>query len=186
MKKIVLLSDTHSYIGKDCLAYLKQADEIWHAGDIGNPEVIDIIEGLGKIVRFVYGNIDTPEVRRRTNYDLSFQCEGVNVYMIHIGGYPTRYYRKVKEKLINLKPDLYICGHSHILKVMKDSNLDLIHFNPGAVGRYGINQFRTILVFECNNGKIENLRAIDFGERSNVPKSNAIIQNTDWSSTQNK
>ncbi len=175
MKKIALISDTHSYIGKDAMEYLEKCDEIWHAGDIGSIATIDLLESIGKTLRIVSGNIDTREMRDRVNYDLSFDCEGVKVYMIHIGGYPGRYVKKVKQKLKDTKPDLYICGHSHILKVMRDKKLDLLHFNPGALGITGFNKFRTLLTFECNNGEIKNLKAIELSERTRPGKKNRIL-----------
>lgn len=186
MKKIILISDTHSYVGKDSMKYIEDCDEIWHAGDIGDPAVISLLESTGKILRIVSGNIDTNEVQEITNDDLLFTCEGVKVYMIHIGGYPGRYVKKIRKKLKEIQPDLYICGHSHILKVMRDKENGFLHFNPGAIGLSGFNKFRTLLSFECSNGKIENLKAVELGERTRPDKDNHIIFESNWSKVKAK
>ena len=113
-------------------------------------------------VRGVYGNIDGREIRNALARELYFQCEGVSVYMVHIGGYPGRYQREVKQKLLAYRPDLYICGHSHILKVMRDKELDLLHFNPGAIGNKGFHRKRTMLRFELDNGEVSDLRVLEY------------------------
>ncbi len=161
MKKILLLSDTHSYIDERILDYVKQADEVWHAGDIGNIQVLDALK-KHKPVRAVYGNIDETNVRLECPENLLFELEGVKVLMTHIGGYPPKYVARVKQLIKEFKPKLYICGHSHILKVMPDPQFQLIHMNPGAVGKHGFQQVRTMLRFELNNGKIENLEVVEF------------------------
>lgn len=164
MKKILLLSDTHSYIDDRILHYAKFNDEIWHAGDIGNISVTDELSKI-KPVRAVYGNIDGTEVRSTFPLDLNFEIEGVKVFMTHIAGYPNKYNARVKEEIIKNRPRLVICGHSHILKVMPDKKLNHIHMNPGAAGIYGFHQMRTMLQFELNAGKIENLNVIELGKR---------------------
>ena len=168
MKKILLFSDTHSYLGEDVISHLRQADEIWHAGDIGSMELLDQISSLGNTLRVVYGNIDDKEIRNKTTLNQQFELEGVNVFMTHIGGYPSRYTKRVSKILQTTKPDLYICGHSHILKVMKDKELGVLHMNPGACGIVGFHKFRTLLKFELHEGKIQNLNAIELGLRSTV------------------
>lgn len=164
MKKITLISDTHSYMGEDILEHCKEADEIWHGGDLGSMEVLEILEGI-KPVKAVYGNIDDHNIRRAVPLNLEFDCEGVKVFMTHIGGYPPRYTKRVRALLEEIKPDLYICGHSHICKVMPDKSLDLLHMNPGACGHKGFHRIRTILKFDCSEGKIENLRVVELGDR---------------------
>ncbi|GGE32806.1 metallophosphoesterase family protein [Psychroflexus planctonicus] len=162
--RILLLSDTHSYIDEKILKYVKQADEVWHAGDIGDLAVTDAIEEL-KPLRAVFGNIDSYEIRNQFPEDQRFVVEGVDVWITHIGGYPKRYSPRVKQKIYHHPPKLFICGHSHILKVMNDKDLGLLHMNPGAVGKHGFHQKRTMLRFEINAGKIENLEVVDFGKR---------------------
>ncbi|MCK7591362.1 metallophosphatase family protein [Subsaxibacter sp. CAU 1640] len=161
MKKILLLSDTHSYIDDDILKYVKQADEVWHAGDIGDLKVTDAIKRL-KPLRAVYGNIDDAKARVEFPEHNRFFCEEVDVLMTHIGGYPGKYNIKVREMLYENPPRLFICGHSHILKVMPDKNLNLLHMNPGAVGKHGFQQVRTMLRFTIDSKKIENLEVIEF------------------------
>lgn len=164
--KIGLISDSHSYIGEDVLHHLRDCDEIWHAGDIGKVEVIEQLETLGHKLRVVFGNIDTKALQIEFPEDCLFELEGLKIFMTHIGGYPPRYTRRVREILERERPNLYICGHSHILKVMPDRNLDLLHMNPGAFGYHGIHQIRTILTFEINNTKISNVNAVELGPRS--------------------
>lgn len=164
MTKILLLSDTHSYIDDRILKYASEADEIWHAGDVGEIKVADELQAI-KPLRAVYGNIDNAEVRGEFPLNRIFSVDGVKVVMTHIGGYPGRYNARVKELLINEKPKLYICGHSHILKVMHDKKLNLLHMNPGAAGIHGFHQVRTMLRFTLDNGKIDNLEVIELGKR---------------------
>lgn len=161
MKKILLLSDTHSYIDDDILKYVKQADEVWHAGDIGDLKVTDAIKKL-KPLKAVYGNIDDAKARVEFPEHNRFFCEEVDVLITHIGGYPGKYNIRVREMLYENPPRLFICGHSHILKVMPDKNLNLLHMNPGAVGKHGFQQVRTMLRFTIDGKKIENLEVIEF------------------------
>ncbi len=161
MKKILLLSDTHSYIGNDILKHVKKADEVWHAGDIGDTKVTDAIKQL-KPLRAVYGNIDGHEVRAEFSENNRFTCEGVDVWITHIGGYPNKYNYRIKEEIISNPPNVFICGHSHILKVMPDKKLNLLHMNPGAIGKHGFHNVRTMLRFEIDNKKIQNLEVIEF------------------------
>lgn len=164
MKKILLLSDTHDYMDDRILDYASQADEIWHAGDIGTTKVSDALKAV-KPFRAVYGNIDGTDVRAEFPLNNIFEVEGVKVVITHIGGYPPKYSARVKKLLQKEKPKIYICGHSHILKVMPDKELNLIHMNPGAAGNIGFHQIRTMLRFTLDNGKIENLEVVELGTR---------------------
>ncbi len=164
MKKILLLSDTHSYIDDRILEYAKNADEIWHSGDFGNLEIIDELKKTGKL-RGVFGNIDDAKIKAEFPEIAIFECEKVKVFMIHIGGYPNKYAPKVRQKLKEEKPQIFISGHSHILKVMYDKELEILHLNPGAAGKHGWHKTRTMLRFEINGEKIENLEVVELGIR---------------------
>jgi putative phosphoesterase len=161
MKKILLLSDTHGYIGQEVLKHVKKADEVWHAGDIGNLKVTDAIKKL-KPLRAVFGNIDNAQARLEFPLHQKFTLEGIRVWITHIGGYPNRYSKIVREEIKQQPPDLFISGHSHILKVMHDKKLNLLHMNPGAVGIHGFHKVRTMLRFEISKGKIQRLEVIEF------------------------
>ena len=161
MKKILLLSDTHSYIDDAILKYVKQADEVWHAGDIGNIEVTDTIKRL-KPLRAVYGNIDDEKARLEFPLDNRFMCEDVDVWITHIGGYPNKYNMRIRDIIKEKPPQLFISGHSHILKVLPDKTLNLLHMNPGAVGKHGFHKVRTMLRFTIDGKKIDNLEVIEF------------------------
>lgn len=161
MTKILLLSDTHGYIDENILKYVKQADEVWHAGDIGNLKVTDAIKAL-KPLKGVYGNIDDAKVRVEFPEHNRFMCEDVDVWITHIGGYPPKYNTRVANTIKQNPPKLFICGHSHILKVMPDKKLNLIHMNPGAVGKHGFHKQRTMLRFTVDGKKIDNLEVIEF------------------------
>lgn len=162
--KILLLSDTHSYIDERILDYASQADEVWHAGDIGNLNVTDELAKVAKL-RAVYGNIDSAEIRKEFPLNNRFQVENLDVLMTHIGGYPRKYNPAIREEIYKNPPKLFISGHSHILKVMPDKKLNLLHMNPGACGIHGFHQFRTMIRFEVNVGKIENPEVIELGKR---------------------
>ena len=162
MRKILLLSDTHSYMDDRILSYASQADEVWHAGDIGDPKVSDALKKVTPIFRGVYGNIDGTEIRKEFPLNQRFFCEKVDVWMTHIGGYPGRYNPAIREDIKQNPPKLFICGHSHILKVMNDKKLHLLHMNPGAAGVYGFHKVRTMLRFEIDQDKIQNLEVIEF------------------------
>ncbi len=161
MKKILLLSDTHGYMDDALLRHVKWADEVWHAGDIGDLSVTDAIKEF-KPLKAVYGNIDDAKARMEFPLDQRFLCEEINVWMTHIGGYPGRYEPRVKAEIAQNPPDLFICGHSHILKVMRDPKLGLIHMNPGAAGIYGFHKVRTLLRFEVVDKDLKNLEVIEF------------------------
>jgi hypothetical protein len=164
MKKILLLSDTHSFIDDQILKFVKQADEVWHAGDIGAITVTDTIQKL-KPLRAVYGNIDDALIRSEFPLDQKFTVEKVSVWMTHIGGYPNRYGMRIREELKKNPPTLFISGHSHILKVMFDKKLNTLHMNPGAAGKHGFHKVRTMLRFEINEDKILNLEIIELEKR---------------------
>ncbi|WP_010517870.1 metallophosphoesterase family protein [Croceivirga radicis] len=164
MTKVLLLSDTHSYIDERILAYAKKADEIWHAGDIGDLSVTDALAKI-KPVRGVYGNIDNHVIQKEFPENNRFLCEEVDVWITHIGGYPNKYNVRVKEELKANPPKLFICGHSHILKVMFDKKLDLLHMNPGACGKHGFHQVRTMLRFVIDKDRITDLEVIELGKK---------------------
>ncbi|WP_417800528.1 metallophosphoesterase family protein [Tenacibaculum sp.] len=164
MKKILLLSDTHSFIDEQILKFVKQADEVWHAGDIGNLNVTDTIKKL-KPLRAVYGNIDDKDARAEFPLDNKFTVEGVSVWITHIGGYPNKYNQRVREELRMNTPQLFICGHSHILKVQYDKKLNLLHLNPGAAGNHGFHKVRTMLRFEIDKGNVKNMEVIELANR---------------------
>lgn len=165
MQKILLLSDTHGFIDDKILKYVKQADQVWHAGDIGNLDVTDAIIAL-KPLKAVYGNIDDATIRSEFPEEIRFKCEGVDVWMIHIGGYPNHYNPKIKERIKNNPPKLFICGHSHILKVKWDRSLNLLHINPGAAGQFGIHSVRTMLRFVIDQDEIKELEIIEIEKHS--------------------
>jgi putative phosphoesterase len=164
MTKVLLLSDTHGYIDNDILKYVKQADEVWHAGDIGDLEVTDKIKAL-KPLRGVYGNIDDAKARLEFPENNRFMCEDVDIWITHIGGYPPKYNMRTRDLIKENPPRIFICGHSHILKVMPDKRNNLIHMNPGAVGKHGFHNVRTMLRFTIDGSKIENLEVIEFPKR---------------------
>lgn len=164
MKKILLLSDTHSHLDDRILKYVKQADEVWHAGDIGDLRVTDTIKKL-KPLRAVYGNIDSGEARQEFPLHHRFLCEGVDVWITHIGGYPGKYNPALKMEMESNPPKLFICGHSHILKVIFDKKHQLLHMNPGAAGLSGFHQVRTMLRFVINGDRISDLEIIEIGKK---------------------
>ena len=164
MTKVLLLSDTHGYIDERILAYAEKADEIWHAGDIGDFSVTDALAKI-KPVKGVHGNIDNHIIQKEFPENNRFFCEDVDVWITHIGGYPNRYNVRVKEEIKANPPKLFICGHSHILKVMFDKKLDLLHMNPGACGKHGFHQVRTMLRFVIGKDKITDLEVIELGKK---------------------
>lgn len=167
MKKILLLSDTHSYIDNGILKYVYQTDEVWHAGDIGNIDVLEKLEEKVQ-VRSVYGNIDNHLVRSATKEINTFICEKIKVCIIHIGGKPPFYNKKTNILIKKEKPKILVCGHSHILKVEYDKVKDVLYINPGAAGRHGFHKKRTMIRFEINGKEIENMEIIELGNRSKL------------------
>ncbi|MEM6686298.1 MAG: metallophosphoesterase family protein [Bacteroidota bacterium] len=164
MKKILLLSDTHSHMDDQILKHVHNADEVWHAGDIGNLSVTDTIKSL-KPLRGVYGNIDDDKARMEFPEHNRFLCEDVDVWITHIGGYPNKYNVRVRDEIRQNPPQLFICGHSHILKVMFDKKLNLLHMNPGACGKHGFHKVRTMLRFVIDKDKIKDLEIIELANR---------------------
>jgi putative phosphoesterase len=162
--KVGLLSDTHGFLDDAVLSHFGGCDEIWHAGDVGAVEVLDRL-GAVKQVRAVYGNVDGADVRACVREDLEWFVEGVRVYMTHIGGYPGRYDTRAKREIERRKPDLFICGHSHIVRVMRDAKLNLLHLNPGASGHSGWHTMRTAMRFSIARGKVEDVELIELGRR---------------------
>ena len=164
MKKIGLLSDTHSHWDEKYITHFNNCDEIWHAGDIGSMEVAEKLEAF-KPFRAVYGNIDGQDLRQAYPEVNRFTVEGVDVLITHIGGYPGKYDPKIRNTLFAKPPKLFICGHSHILKVMFDKKIQTLHMNPGAAGIYGFHQVRTLLRFVLDAGNIRDLEVIELGGR---------------------
>ena len=164
MKRIGLLSDTHSFLDPLVFKHFEECDEIWHAGDIGAIEVYDQLKAF-KTTRAVYGNIDGAEIRRECPLHQRFMCEEVDVWITHIGGYPKRYSPPIKEAIKKNPPKLFISGHSHILKVMYDKELSLLHMNPGAAGKHGFHQVKTLLRFTIDGKDIKDLEVIELGNR---------------------
>lgn len=163
--KIGIISDTHGYLDEKIGAYLEACDEIWHLGDFGSMEVADALASI-KPLRGVYGNIDGGDIRHRFPLEQRFSCEGLDVFMIHIGGTPSRYSPGLKKRLLEKPPQIFLCGHSHILKVMADKSLgNMLYINPGAAGRQGFHKIRTMVRFEINDGRPQNLEAIELGMR---------------------
>jgi|SRR5690606_8794276 len=159
--KILLLSDTHSYIDEKILQHVQNADEVWHAGDIGDLKVTDQIKAI-KPLRAVYGNIDGTEVRKDFPLNQLFFAEKVKVLMTHIGGYPGKYTKGIKDLIRKEQPQIFISGHSHILKIQYDKQLNVLHLNPGAAGIYGHHQVRTMIRFEIDHTEIKNMEIIEW------------------------
>lgn len=164
MTKILLLSDTHSHIDDAILKHVKWADEVWHAGDIGTLDVTDTIAKF-KPLRGVHGNIDDHIIQKEFPENNRFFCEGVDVLITHIGGYPPKYNIRTRDMIRENPPKLFISGHSHILKVMMDKKLGVLHMNPGACGKHGFHQVRTMLRFIIEGDNIKDLEVIELGKR---------------------
>jgi putative phosphoesterase len=164
MVRIGLLSDTHGHLPDAVFEHFKQVDEIWHAGDIGHLEVVEKLQSF-KPFRAVYGNIDGQEIRAQFPENLVFQVEEVPVFMTHIGGYPPKYNANSKPLILKHRPHLFISGHSHILKVMPDPALNLIHINPGACGLQGWHQVKTLVRFEIDGNRLNHLEVIELGKK---------------------
>ncbi len=165
MKKIGILSDTHAYWDDQYITYLNDCDEIWHAGDIGSLELADRFEAMKPVFRAVYGNCDGYDLRARYSELLRFKCEDVDVMMTHIGGYPGKYDRSVVNKLFASPPDVFISGHSHILKVMPDKHLNLLHINPGAAGLMGWHRERTLVRLTIDGSRFADCEVITLGTK---------------------
>lgn len=163
MKKIGLISDTHGFLDDAVFKHFDECDEIWHAGDFG-PDVAERLAAF-KPLKGVYGNIDAKEIRAVYPEHLRFNCEKVDVWMTHIGGYPGRYSPLVKPEIYTKPPMLFISGHSHILKVMYDKKINCLHINPGAAGNSGWHRIKTLIRFCISEEKIHTLVAIEIGNR---------------------
>lgn len=164
MKRIGLLSDTHGYWDERYRKYFAECDEIWHAGDIGSMEIADKLEEIAPL-RAVYGNMDGQDVRLRFHETDRFEIEGADILLKHIGGYPGHYDPSVRTTLYANPPKLFVCGHSHILKVQYDKSLQMLHINPGAAGISGFHKVRTLVRFSVENGRFKDLEVIELGER---------------------
>lgn len=166
--KIGLISDTHSFLDPKVFDYFQNVDEIWHAGDIGDRKVIDALKQFKK-VRAVYGNIDDASLRNEWPEDLWFNLEGLTIWMTHIGGAPPHYNPRVKKVLKDKIPDLFICGHSHILRVVKDKSYNnMLYLNPGAAGQHGFHIMKTLLRFDIESGSVKNMEVIELGKRGAI------------------
>ena len=165
--KIGLISDTHSYLDPKVLEYFQSVDEIWHAGDIGEVSVTQQLEQL-KPLRAVYGNIDDKNLQALYPEDLWFDCEGLRIWMTHIAGSPPNYNPRTKKILKEKSADVLICGHSHILKVIKDPKYNLLYINPGAAGNHGFHHIKTIMRFEISHKEIKNMEVIELGKRGQL------------------
>ena len=164
MKKILLLSDTHGHLDDKIIKYVNQADEVWHAGDIGKEEIINYLTEL-KPLKSVFGNIDDKETRLITKEFLYFNYEKNKVLITHIAGYPGKYNKNVNRLISIYEPNILVCGHSHILKVMYDKKNKHLHLNPGAAGISGFHNIRTMLRFKLDSDKIKELEVIELGKR---------------------
>jgi putative phosphoesterase len=163
--RIGLISDTHGHLDPKVFEHFKVCDEIWHAGDIGDPKVTEALEKF-KPLRAVYGNIDSKEIQLKYPEDLWVSCDGLNVWITHIGGSPPNYNPRVKKLLKTKKTDLFICGHSHILKIAKDPQFNnMIFINPGAAGNHGFHHVKTLVRFDIAKGEVKNLEVIEIGKR---------------------
>ncbi len=162
--KIGLLSDTHGWIHPSLPEYLDSCDEIWHAGDIGGMEIADTLAAI-KPLRAVYGNIDGDKVRRSYKEDLFFQVGDLKIWITHIGGIPGNYDRRIRAAIYENPPDIFICGHSHIAKIMYDNKAGLLYLNPGAAGYNGFHKFMTAIRFSIDGKDIHDMELIELGER---------------------
>jgi uncharacterized protein len=164
MKKIGLISDTHNYLDEAVFKHFENCDEIWHAGDFGNASVAEKLAAF-KPLKGVFGNIDGYDIRGTYPENMRWKCEEVNVFMTHIGGYPPRYNPAVLKELTARATQLFICGHSHILKVMYDEKLECLHMNPGAAGNQGWHKVRTLIRFTIDGKTMKECEVIELGKR---------------------
>src|SRR5688500_18660106 len=163
--KIGLLADTHGFLDPKIFEHFRNCDEVWHAGDFGDSKVADELESF-KPLRAVYGNIDDKAMQVRFPEDLFFTCEGFSVWITHIGGAPPGYNRRIKKLLASRAPDIFICGHSHILRVARDPSFGgMLYLNPGAAGNQGFHHMKTLLRIEINNKDVKKMEVIELGKR---------------------
>ncbi|MFN3404442.1 MAG: metallophosphoesterase family protein [Cytophagaceae bacterium] len=165
MKRIGLISDTHGFLDDKVFRHFEDCDEIWHAGDFGSMEISLKLSAF-KPLKGVFGNIDDKPIQQVHPKELRFNTEGFDVYMTHIGGYPGHYNKEVRDLIKNNPPDIFICGHSHILRVITDKETNTICINPGAAGNHGFHKVKTLIKMDLNNRKIENMKAIELGFRA--------------------
>ncbi|MBS1586835.1 MAG: metallophosphoesterase family protein [Bacteroidetes bacterium] len=164
MTNIGLISDTHSYLDEAVFKHFDRCDEVWHIGDFGTAELAEQLKAF-KPLRGVYGNIDGQDIRLEFPERLRFKCEEVEVLMTHIGGYPGRYAPKIKEEMYSNPPQLFLSGHSHILKVIFDDKIKCLHMNPGAAGRVGWHKVRTLIRFVIDGKNMKNCEVIELGKK---------------------
>ncbi len=164
MTRIGLISDTHNYLDPTVFDHFKNCDEIWHAGDFGTSNIADELK-RGKKLRGVFGNIDGYDIKSVYPEQLVFMCEDIKVMMRHIGGYPPKYNAETKKELLRHKPQLFISGHSHILKIMYDDKINCLYINPGAAGKHGWHKMRTVVRFGIDGKNISNCEVIELGAR---------------------
>jgi uncharacterized protein len=164
MKRIGLLSDTHNFLDDAVFRHFDSCDEIWHAGDFGSSAIADRLKAF-RPLRGVFGNIDGNDIRSVFPEKLHWQCEEVRIYMTHIGGYPPKYNPAVKKELETGSPNLFVCGHSHILRIMYDDRLQCLHMNPGAAGNHGWHKIRTIIRFSVDGKEMKDCEVIELGKR---------------------
>lgn len=163
MTRIGLISDTHNFLDEAIFTHFKDVDEIWHAGDFGTGEIAEQLRDF-RPLRGVYGNIDGYDIKSVYPLQLVFNCEEVKVMMRHIGGYPPRYNPETKKELLIHQPQLFISGHSHILKIMYDEKLQCLHINPGAAGKQGWQKVRTLVRFTIDKKEIKNCEVIELAK----------------------
>lgn len=164
MVRIGLISDTHGYIDDRILEHFSDCNEIWHAGDIGDQEVIDKLSQ--KIIfRAVHGNIDDLSIRNQYPENLIFELENLKVWITHIGALPPSYNKKIRRDLMSIHPDLFVCGHSHIVRIIPDRQNNLLYINPGAAGQQGFHKIRTLVRFAIDGGQVKNLQVVELGRR---------------------
>ncbi len=164
MQRIGLISDTHHYLDENVFKYFDKCDEIWHAGDFGTIVIANELKAF-KPLKGVYGNIDGQDIRNEYPEKLIWICEEVKIFMIHIGGYPPNYNYQTKKDLLINSPQLFISGHSHILKVIFDKNIKCLHMNPGAAGKQGWHQMRTLIRFSIDGNDIKDCEVIELGKK---------------------
>ena len=164
MKKILLLSDTHGHLDFKIIKYVNESDEVWHAGDIGKKEILYSLADI-KPIKAVYGNIDDKEIRLQTKEFLFFNYEKHKILITHIAGYPEKYNKNANKLISIYKPNILVCGHSHILRVMYDKKHKHLHLNPGAAGISGFHKVRTMLRFQLDSDKVKELEIIEIGKR---------------------
>lgn len=165
--KIGLISDTHGYLDPNVFQYFRDCEEVWHAGDIGSHQLADTLAKF-KPLKAVCGNIDDPAMQQRFPEDLWFRCGELSVLMTHIAGAPPNYNARVKKMLREKKPDILVCGHSHILRVVRDPTYNVVYINPGAAGNHGFHHMKTLLRFEIGGKEILNMQVIELGKRGAI------------------